>query len=117
MHLEDYFLFEKFPSKFGEVERIRIKGHRISIENVLEYYKAGKTAEQIQSEVYPTLTLEEVYATITYYLHNRERVEDYIRQGEKVGDAWYQEYLTHGPFFLKKEAEKGEDKDDEMALD
>ena len=35
MQLEDYFEFENLPSKFGQVERIRIKGHRISIEHVL----------------------------------------------------------------------------------
>src|SRR5260370_26551314 len=97
MQLEDYFLFEKFPSKFGEVERIRIKGHRIAIQNVLEYYKAGKTAEQIQREVYPSLTLQEVYATITYYLHNQQEVEAYIERAAKIGDAYYDEWFRQEP--------------------
>jgi uncharacterized protein (DUF433 family) len=97
MQLEDYFLFEKFPSKFGEVERIRIRGHRIAIQNMLEHYKAGKSAEQIQSEVYPSLTLEEVYATITYYLHNQQVVEAYIERAAKIGDAYYEEWLRQEP--------------------
>ena len=41
MQLEDYFDFEKFDTKFGPVERIRIKGHRISIEHLIEYFNRG----------------------------------------------------------------------------
>lgn len=114
MQLEEYFLFEKFPSKFGEIERIRIKGHRISIENVLEYYKAGKTAEHIQSEIYPSLTLEEVYATITYYLHSKETVEAYIERSEKVGDAYYQEWLQQEPSEALKRLRTLRDDPDEV---
>jgi len=33
---------------------------------VLEYFNKGVSAETIQKEIYPTLTLAEVYATITY---------------------------------------------------
>ncbi len=106
MQLEDYFLFEKFETEHGEVERIRIKGHRIAIENVLEYYKSGSTAEEIQQRVYPSLTLEEVYATITYYLHNKEAVEKYIEDGERVADAYYQEFLKYGPYWLRDKALK-----------
>jgi uncharacterized protein (DUF433 family) len=104
MQLEDYFEFEKFDTKFGEVERIRIKGHRIAIEHVLEHFKAGMQPDQIQREMYPTLTLEEVYATITYYLHNREAVDEYDRKGEAIAEAYYQEYQRRGPYFLRDDA-------------
>ena len=93
MQLEDYFEFEKFDTPHGPVERIRIKGHRISIEHVLEHYKAGYSPETIVRDIYPTLDLEKVHATITYYLHNKERVDEYIRQGDRIGEAYYQEYL------------------------
>jgi len=36
MQLEDYFDFETCETKFGPVERIRIKDHRISIEYVIK---------------------------------------------------------------------------------
>ncbi len=93
MQLEDYFDFEKFDTKFGVAERIRIKGHRISIEHVIEYFNQGMDPDQIQREMYPSLTLEEVYATITYYLHNKAAVDEYNRRGEEVAEAYYQEYL------------------------
>ena len=93
MQLEDCFEFEKFDTKFGPVERIRIKGHRISIENVLEYFNQGMSPEQIQREVYPSLTLADVDVTIAYYLRNKPAVDEYIRRGEEIAEAYYQEYL------------------------
>jgi uncharacterized protein (DUF433 family) len=104
MQLEDYFEFEKFDSKHGEVERIRIKGHRIAIEHVLEQFRQGLEPAAIVRDIYPSLTLEEVYATILYYLHNKEVVEAYLEEGERIADAWYQEYLEKGPYFLRDEA-------------
>ena len=104
MQLEDYFDFEKFDTKFGVAEEITIKGHRISIEFVIECFNQGMTAEQIQQQEYPSLTLGEVYATITYYLHNKAEVDEYNRRGEEVAEAYYQEYLVKGPFFLRDEA-------------
>lgn len=98
MQLEDYFEFEKFETPHGPVERIRIKGHRIAIEHVIELYNQGVSAEDIVKVHYPTLSLEEVYATLTYYLHNKEAVDAYNTQGEKIADAYYQEWLRdHKP--------------------
>ena len=71
MKLEDYF-------DFLADDDIRIKGSRIGIESVLyEYIYRGQTAEQL-IERFPTLKLEQIYATILYYLHNREQVEAYL---------------------------------------
>jgi uncharacterized protein (DUF433 family) len=97
MQLEDYFEFEKFDTPHGPVERIRIKGHRISIEHVIEFYNHGVSAEEIQKFHYPSLTAEEVYATLTYYLHNKEAVDAYNERGERIADAYYQEWLRQEP--------------------
>ncbi|HEX4795534.1 MAG TPA: DUF433 domain-containing protein [Humisphaera sp.] len=71
MQLDDYFAFLS-------PDDIRIKGHRIGIESVLyEYIHRGQTAEQI-AERFPTITLEQVYATILYYLHNKKQVSKYV---------------------------------------
>jgi len=105
MQLEDYFEFEKFDTKFGEVERIRIKGSRIAIEHVIEEFNQGMEPRQLL-ERFPTLTLEEVYATVTYYLHNKAQVDEYNRRGEAVAEGYYQEYLQRGPLWLKEDAER-----------
>ncbi len=97
MQLQECFEFEKFDTKFGPVERIRIKGHRIAIEHVIEQFKAGQEPQAIVRDIYPSLTLEEVYATIAYYLLHKKEVEDYIRHGDVIGEAYYQEYLQKEP--------------------
>lgn len=97
MQLEDYLEFEKHETKFGPVERIRIKGHRISIEHVVEPFNAGVPPATIATQYYPSLTLEEIYAAITYYLHNQKAVDDYIRHGEAIAEKYYQEYLQREP--------------------
>ena len=71
MQLEDYF-------DFLRPDDIRIKGHRIGIESVLyEYIHRKQTPEEIAVR-FDTLTLEEIYATILYYLRNKAQVDQYI---------------------------------------
>ncbi len=81
MQIEEYF-------NFLAEDDIRIKGTRIGIETVLDaYIHEGKTAEAI-ADRYHTVTLEQVYATILYYLQNREKVgaylEDYLEYCRKA---------------------------------
>lgn len=72
MQLEDYFTVLA-PND------IRVKGTRVGIETILaDYLELGLFAEQIAAR-YPTLTLEQVYATLTYYWHNRREVDNYLR--------------------------------------
>jgi uncharacterized protein (DUF433 family) len=71
MQLEDYFTF------FAPID-IRVKGTRVGIETILLDYLDGKLSAEEIAERYPSLTLEQVYATILYYLHNRERVDTYL---------------------------------------
>lgn len=71
MQLEDYF-------DFLAPDDIRIKGTRIGIESVLyEYIHRAQTAEEI-AQRFSSLTLEKVYATILYYLRNKERISQYL---------------------------------------
>ena len=57
---------------------IRIRGTRIRIESILyEYIYREQTAKEILKN-FPSLTLEKVYATILYYLQNKQAVESYI---------------------------------------
>jgi uncharacterized protein (DUF433 family) len=71
MQIEDYF-------DFLGPDDIRIKGHRIGIESVLyEYLHNERTAEEI-AERFPTLSLEEIHATILYFFANREQVNQYL---------------------------------------
>ncbi|ACC84038.1 DUF433 domain-containing protein [Nostoc punctiforme] len=71
MKLEEYF-------NALAPDDIRLKGTRIGIESILyEYIYRSKTPEEI-AEQFHTVTLEQVYATILYYLHNRSEVDAYL---------------------------------------
>ncbi len=71
MQIEDYF-------NVISPDDIRIKGSRIGIESVLyEYIYRARTPEEI-SQQFETVTLEQIYATILYYLHNKEEVSAYL---------------------------------------
>ncbi|NMF86736.1 DUF433 domain-containing protein [Nodosilinea sp. P-1105] len=71
MQLEDYF-------DFLAPDDIRLKGTRVGIETVLyDFIHRCRTPEAI-AQSYPSLNLEQVYATILYYLHNQEAVSAYL---------------------------------------
>ncbi|OUL36040.1 hypothetical protein BV372_09090 [Nostoc sp. T09] len=71
MLLEDYFNFQR-------PDDIRLKGTRVGIETILyEFIHRSRTPEEI-AESYPSVTLEQIYATILYYLHNKEAVSAYM---------------------------------------
>ena len=75
MKLEDYF-------EIHSSNDIRLKGHRIGIETILFDYLDGLTPEEIVLR-YPTVSLEEVYATITYYWRNQQDVDDYLKAADE----------------------------------
>lgn len=71
MQLEDYF-------DFLAPNDIRIKGTRVGIESILyEYIHRKLSPEEIEPK-FRTVTLEQVYATILYYLRDRESVGKYV---------------------------------------
>ncbi len=71
MQLEDYFNF------FAE-DDIRLKGTRVGIETILYDYIHKELSPETIANTYTSLTLEQVYATILYYLHNKEAVTKYL---------------------------------------
>ncbi|MBI2760940.1 MAG: DUF433 domain-containing protein [Chloroflexi bacterium] len=78
MQIDDYFVFLA-PND------IRIRGTRVGIETVLhDYLTEGKRPEEIAAS-YSTLELEQVYATILYYLHNLETVSQYMAEWYDFG--------------------------------
>ena len=84
MQLEDYFDF------LSPID-IRLKGHRVGIDTVLSYYLEGYTSEEIVANL-PSLSLEKIHATITYYLHNRPQIDAYLAEL----DAWREQHYQEG---------------------
>jgi uncharacterized protein (DUF433 family) len=102
VQLEDYFNFEKVDTKYGVAEKICLKCPRVSLDTIVEEFNKGAALQEV-AEGYK-LTQEQVYAAVTYYLHNKEEVDEYLRRGRAIEEAFYQEYLEKGPYFIRDEA-------------
>ena len=84
MQLEDYF-------DFLRPDDIRLKGTRVGIETILyDFIFKSRTPEEI-ADTYRSLTLEQVYATITYYLHKKEEVSKYLSDWIEYGNRMREE--------------------------
>jgi uncharacterized protein (DUF433 family) len=89
MQLEDYF-------EFLNPDDIRIKGHRIGIEDVIKYHLEGYTSPEILQQL-PSLNLEKIYATLTYYYQNKQQIDDYIERINQWQESEYQKWLNSQP--------------------
>jgi hypothetical protein len=50
---------------------------------VVYRFLEGLSPESIQSDCFPTLTLEQVYGAISYYLANRAEIDRYLHEADK----------------------------------
>jgi uncharacterized protein (DUF433 family) len=64
--------------------RLRIDGTRVTVNQIVVWYKQGYSAEEIASE-YPQLSLAQVYTALAYYHANREEIEaDLLAEKEEA---------------------------------
>jgi uncharacterized protein (DUF433 family) len=55
----------------------RVTGTRISLDSIVHTYWEGQSAEEIISQ-FPTLTAEQVYGAIAFYLSRRGEIDAYM---------------------------------------
>ena len=67
------------PLKLDKAGVVRVGGTRVTLDTVVRAFIRGATAEEIAQQ-YPSLSLPDIYATISYYLQNREDVEKYLEK-------------------------------------
>lgn len=92
--LEDYF-------DFLSEDDIRIKGTRIGIETVLDDYLEGASPEEIAAR-YRSLSLEKVYATLTYYWRNQAKLDVYLEAWRQYTDQAYAEWQRNPSEEIKR---------------
>jgi uncharacterized protein (DUF433 family) len=59
-----------------------VKGARVSLDSIVYSFKDGEPPETIRQN-FPSLTLEQVYGAIAFYLAYQTEVEANIREGEE----------------------------------
>ena len=75
------------PIRRDEHGRLRVGDTRVLLDLVIYAYWRGETPETI-TENYPTLSLEDVYLAIGYYLRHRSEIDFYLREEETAVEGF-----------------------------
>ena len=82
-----------------------LRGSRVSVDSLIYAFRDGLSPEAIVRECFPTLSLEQVYGAITFYLANRAELDAHLRTWVAKGDAWRQAQQSSEPDFSQKMAQ------------
>src|SRR5687767_3980201 len=73
------------PIRRDETGALRVGNSRVLLELVVRAFQDGATPEAIVQR-YPTVTLADVYGVVAYYLRERNAVEEYLAERERLAD-------------------------------
>jgi len=73
------------PLKVWPDATIRIGQSRIKVERIIKAYLNGSSPEQFASD-YPTVTVEEAYGAIFYYLRHKAKLDEHVAEMDRKGD-------------------------------
>lgn len=63
-----------------------VAGSRVSLASIVHQFQEGAAPETIRQN-FPTLSLEQVYGAIAFYLGHQQEVENYL---QKMAEKWEQ---------------------------
>lgn len=78
-----------------------LKGTRVSLDSVVYDFLNGESPESI-AQNFPSLTLEQVYGGIAFYLANRELIDRYLKAGEAEFEKLQQSLKEKNPLLHQK---------------
>ena len=79
-------------------------GSRVSLDSIVYAFLDGQAAESI-AQSFPTLSLEQVYGAIAFYLGHRSEVDAYLEQGEADYEELRRRSREADPMFYQKLAD------------
>jgi uncharacterized protein (DUF433 family) len=79
-----------------------VTGTRVSLDSVILAFLEGLSPETIVTECFPTLTFEQVYGAITYYLAHSADIDRYLEQADAEFEALRQAMRSADPQFHAK---------------
>jgi uncharacterized protein (DUF433 family) len=74
------------PLRIDEHGTVRIGSTRVTLETLIGAFQQGATPEEIHDS-FSTVSVEDAYTVIAFYLHNRDVVDAYIRRQEEAAAA------------------------------
>ena len=69
---------------------LRVGGTRVTLDSVVAALRDGETAEGITHR-YPTLDLDDVYSVLSWYLHHRDSVSNYLAWRKNEAERFQEE--------------------------
>jgi len=87
--MADAPITEIIPIYTDEQGRMRVSDTRVLLDLIVYAYHQGQTPEHIV-QMYPTLTLDQVYLALGYYLRHRPIVDAYIQRVEAAANDMQQ---------------------------
>ena len=78
-----------------------ITGTRVSLDSVVYAFRRGASPESIRRS-FPSLTLEQIYGAITFYLANQEAIDQYLLDGEAEDEKLRAASRAAHPEFYEK---------------
>ena len=82
--------------------RLRVGETRVLLDLVIYAFRLGSTPENI-AEQYPSLSLDDVYLALGYYLRHREEIDAYLRDQEAESETFRREYEEQHPPTLTRD--------------
>ena len=76
---------ETLPLKIDKDGVIRVSKTRVTLDTIVTAFLEGLTAEEVATQ-YPVVPLGDVYSVIGYYLHQKKRVDSYLKRREKFAE-------------------------------
>ena len=74
---------------------------RVSLDSIVYAFLRGESPEGI-AESFPALTLEQIFGALTFFLSNRDTVNQYLRQGKDEFDVLRREARESNPRLYAK---------------
>lgn len=81
-----------------------LTGSRVSLDSIVYAFQGGESPQEIVQS-FPTLTLEQVYGAITFYLANEEVITLYLEAAEETFQSTAVSLREQNKEFLKKIAQ------------
>jgi uncharacterized protein (DUF433 family) len=80
----------------------KLVASRVSLDSVIYQFLDGLSPETIATECFPTLSLEQVYGAIAFYLANRLEIDHYMAAQRKEYEAKRQAAIEQDPSFYQR---------------
>ncbi len=87
---------EVIPIYTDADNRLRVTGTRVLLDLIVYAWQQGETPEQIV-QMYPSLSLEQVYLAIGYYLRHQSEVDAYIAAVDAEAEQIREKIMVQSP--------------------